>query len=126
MEQWRNESKLTWPEIPKTSPKAWETFRRIIMKTFGTLRRVYNPCAEVVLIIKLVKWLDNERHSAKKIIRDINNIYIQDTKGGRKFKWSGKEGNMSTMDNGVMTSNKVIHVMGKLMRVYFLPLQIQS
>ena len=92
MGQWRKESKLTWPEIPKPLPKAWETFRRVIMKIFGILRRVYNPCAEVPLITKLGKWLDNERHSAHKMICDINNMYFQEKNTWKKFKWIGKEG----------------------------------
>ena len=73
-------------------PKAWETFRIVIMKVFGTLRRVHNSCAEVPLIVKFGKWYDNERHSAHKIVHDRNNIYVQEAKGWRQFQWSGKEG----------------------------------
>ena len=76
----------------KTPFKAWETFRRVIMKAFGTLRRVHNPCAEVPLIVKLGKWFDNEKHIAHKKKRDRNNIYVQEAKGWRQFQWSEKEG----------------------------------
>ena len=43
--QWRQSSTLEWPEIPKPPPKAWETFRRMVMKALGTLARVYNLVA---------------------------------------------------------------------------------
>ena len=92
MGQWRKESKLEWPEIPKPPPKTWEIFRRIMVKAFGTLSRVYNPCAEVTLVIKLGKWFANERHSKQNIVRDRNNVYVQGTKGWRQFQRSGKEG----------------------------------
>ena len=91
MVQWRKESKLEWLENPKPPPKAWETFHRVMMKAFGTLKRVHNPCAEVPLSVKLGQWLDNERHSAYKIVRDRNNIYVHKAKGWRQFQRIGKE-----------------------------------
>ena len=90
MGQWRKESKLEWPEVPKPPPKAWEIFRRIMVKAFGTLSRVYNPFAEVPLVIKLVKWYDNERHSKHNILRDRNNVYVRGARGWRQFIQSGK------------------------------------
>ena len=53
MGQWRKESKLDWPGIPKPLPRAWEVFCRVMMKAFGTIKRVHNPCAEVPLSVKL-------------------------------------------------------------------------
>ena len=103
-----------WPEVPKTPPKAWETFPMVIMKTFGTLRRVHNPCAEVPLIVKLGKRLDNEGHSAHKMIRDRNIIYVQEKRGGDNLSGVGRKGNMQTVGNRLMTLNRVIPVMGKL------------
>ena len=85
-----------------------------MMKAFGTLRRLHNPFAEVPLIVKLGKWLDNERHSAQKMICDIKNIYVQEKKGGDNLSGVGRKGNTQTMDNGAMTSNKVIPVLGEL------------
>ena len=35
--QWRQSSTLEWPSLPKTPTKAWETFRRMVMKALGTL-----------------------------------------------------------------------------------------
>ena len=90
--QWRKESKLDWPDILKPPPKAWEIFRRIMVKAFGTLNRFYNPCAEFPLISKLGKWYANERHSEHSIMRDRENIYVREESGWRQFLRSGKDG----------------------------------
>ena len=92
MGQWRKESQLEWPDIPKPPPKAWEIFHRIMVKAFGTLSRVYNPSAEVPLVIKLGKWYANERHSKKNIMRDRDNVYVRGEIGWRQFLQSGKDG----------------------------------
>ena len=63
-----------------------------MMKAFGTLRRVYNPGAEVPLVTKLGKWLQTESHNDHNIIRDPTSIYVQDKNGWRQFKLSGKDG----------------------------------
>ena len=86
MVQWRKESMLEWPGIPKPPPKPWEVFLRVMVKEFGTLKRVYNPCAEVPLIVKLGQWLPNERQSKHNIVRDRNNIYVCGAKGWRQFQ----------------------------------------
>ena len=61
------------------------------MKAFSTFRRLYNPGAEVPLVNKLGKWLGTESHNDHSIICDTIRIYVQDKKGWRQFKWSGKD-----------------------------------
>ena len=114
MGQWRKESKLEWPKVPKPPPKAWEIFRRIMVKAFGTLSRVYNLCAEVSLVTKLGQWLANERHREHNIVRDRNNIYVSGAKGWRQFQRSGKEGQYKDSENVLVKLRMVILVMGKL------------
>ena len=60
--QWRQSSTLEWPELPKPPPKAWETFRIMVMNALGTLSRVYKPVAEVPLQKKLGPWIRSFRH----------------------------------------------------------------
>ena len=63
MGQWRQQSWLEWPDIPKPPPKAWEIFRQVMMKTFGTCTRIHNPTTEMALSVKLGQWCEAERNS---------------------------------------------------------------
>ena len=70
MGQWRRESVLSWPNLPCPPPKMWEVFRRMMMKSFGTMSRVYNPGAEMPLKKKMDKWLREERHIQYSLMQD--------------------------------------------------------
>ena len=68
--KWRRDSTLSWPDLPCPPPKMWEVFRRMMMKAFGTMARVYNPGAEMPLKKKMGKWLRVERHIKYSLMRN--------------------------------------------------------
>ena len=74
--QWRQSSKLEGPALPKPPPKAWEIFRKMMMKAFGTMAKVYNPGAEFSLRQKLGPWLKADRHVQYRIMRNVDACFV--------------------------------------------------
>ena len=84
--QWRRESALSWPNLPRPPPKTWEVFLRMMMKSFGTMQIVYKPGAEMPLKVKMGKWLIVERHILYSMVHDETACYEN-----KEERWSNNE-----------------------------------
>ena len=89
--QWRQSSKLEWPALPKPPPNAWEIFRKMMMKAFGTMARVYNPGAEVPFQQKLGPWLKLDSHVQYTVMHDEDTCFVHKDGAWIRYKWNSKE-----------------------------------
>ena len=81
---------LSWPNIPRPPPKTWEVFQRMMIKTFVTMQRVYNPGAEMPLKVKMGKWLRAERHILYSMMRDGIACYEKEGERWRQYAYDNK------------------------------------
>ena len=81
---------LSWPNFPGQPPKTWEVFRRMMLKAFGKMKRVYNPGEEMPLKVKMGKWLRLERHILYTMDHDETGCYEKEGEIWRKYECNSK------------------------------------
>ena len=62
----------------------------MVIKALGTMKRVYNPGAEVPLRQKLGPWLKSDRHIHYRLIRNIDACFVQKDGTWIRFKWNSR------------------------------------
>ena len=111
--RWRRDSTLSWPDLPCPSPKMWEIFRRMMMKAFGTMARVYNPAAEIPLKNKMGKWLRVDIHICYTFMHDEKACYERVGDSWRWYEQDKQTNSFQFQKNMVLTSSNVIRLMGR-------------
>ena len=83
---WRIKSKLTWPDVPPPSYKAWGEYRKLILNAFGNGNRINNLGDYIKLIEKLGQWHVVETHIQHTMVMNESHCFVSEEQRWKKYK----------------------------------------